>query len=306
MYAHLCAWDRCARVVELEVQKRRLLQLREDYGMVFDEYTKKRILLYNGQGYRPSRIAALLHEEGLSGSSRGVAKFLARYKKTGSISRLPGSGRCSLVSEAVKVIVEQQMQNDDETTASQLQVLLSSKGFTLCLSTILRCRKSLGWTFRGSAYCQMIRQANKVKRLDWARTYAHEADAGFLDVIFTDETSIQLESHRRFCCRKVGEPPKPKPRYVRVHDVHVYTCPCFRLCMYLRFFSYYRAKHPVKVHVWGGISLRGRTCLCIFEGKMDATMYVDICDLPSSPLLTTYTQIHTDSCRTTTLSILRD
>ena len=128
--------------------------------MVFDEYTKKRILLYNEQGYRLSRIAALLHEEGLSVSSRGVAKFLACYKKTGSISRLPGSGRCSLVSEAVKDIVEQQMQSDDETTASQLQVPLSSKGFTLSLSTILRCRKSLGLTFRGSAYCQMIRQAN--------------------------------------------------------------------------------------------------------------------------------------------------
>ena len=59
-------------------------------------------------------------------------------------------------------------------------------------------RKALGWTFRGSAYCQMIRDANKVKRLEWARAYASEADTGFLDVILTDETSIQLESHHRF------------------------------------------------------------------------------------------------------------
>jgi len=34
-------------------------------------------------------------------------------------------------------------------------------------------------------------------------------------------------------------------------------------------FPYYRAKHPVKVHVWAGISMRGRTGICIFEGIMD-------------------------------------
>ena len=165
--------------------------------MVFDDYTKKRIVLYYEQRYRPPKIAALLHDEGLSCSSRGVAKFLARYKETGTISRRPGSGRSSVISDTVKDIVEAQMKSDDETTASQLQVILSANGFKLSLSMILRCRKALGWTFRGSAYCQMIRQANKVKRLDWARKYVHEAESGFLDVIFTDETSIELESHRR-------------------------------------------------------------------------------------------------------------
>ena len=104
------------------------------------------------------------------------------------------------------------MRLDDESMAVQLQEILKSEGYSLSLSTVLRCRKSLGWTFRGSAYCQMIREANKAKRLDWAVKYRHEAETGFLDVVFTDETSIQLESHRRFCCRKRGEPPKPKPR----------------------------------------------------------------------------------------------
>jgi hypothetical protein len=36
----------------------------------------------------------------------------------------------------------------------------------------------------------------------------------------------------------------------------------------------FRPKHPLKVHVWGGISLRGPTGLCVFEGKMDAEMYL--------------------------------
>ena len=49
--------------------------------------------------------------------------------------------------------------------------------------------------------------------------------------------------------------------------------------------SFLRAKHPVKVHVWGGISLRGRTGLCIFEGKMDAKMYIEILRNTLQPLL---------------------
>ena len=37
-----------------------------------------------------------------------------------------------------------------------------------------------------------------------------------------------------------------------------------------------RPKHPVKVHMWAGISLRGRTGACVFDGIMDASMYVSI------------------------------
>ena len=58
----------------------------------------------------------------------------------------------------------------------------------------------------------MIREANKEKWLEFARQYAHEADTGFLDVIYTDEMSIQLESHHRFACQKRGEQPRHKPK----------------------------------------------------------------------------------------------
>ena len=49
---------------------------------------------------------------------------------------------------------------DVETSAMQLHALLKSKGINISRHTILRCRSLLGWTFCGSAYCQMIRQAN--------------------------------------------------------------------------------------------------------------------------------------------------
>ena len=114
------------------------------------------------------------------------------------------------MTAAVKLLVKEQMRKDDETTAHQLHALLRSKGFTLSLCTVLRCRTSLGWTFRGSAYCQLIRQENKQKRLAWARA---KVDLDWENVVWTDECTVQLETHRRFCCRKRGERPKNKPRY---------------------------------------------------------------------------------------------
>ena len=56
---------------------------------------------------------------------------------------------------------------------------------------ILRGQKTLGWSFRGAAYCQLIRDIKKMKRLEWAREHLED---DFEDVVWTDETSIQLET----------------------------------------------------------------------------------------------------------------
>ena len=180
--------------------------------MVFSQYMKQRNLYLRFQGYNAPTIAILLRKEGMVGSRRGIGKFLKRYKKTCTIARRAGSGRPTKITGEVKKLVEEQMRADDESTAYQLHALLTRLNYSLNLRTVLRCRKILGWTFRGSAYCQLIRYANKEKRLHWARRHLHEASTGFQDVVWTDECTVQLETHRRFCCRKQGERPKNKPR----------------------------------------------------------------------------------------------
>ena len=154
-----------------------------------------------------------MHEENLKASCVGITKFLKKYKETGCIGRRSGSGRPSKITAEIKTIVNEQMRKDDETTAMQLHTLLVSRGYGISLRTILHCRTSLGWTFRGSSYCQLIRTQNKEKRLAWAQHYGTYEDEDFEEVIFINECTVQLETHRRFCCRKRGEPPKPKPKY---------------------------------------------------------------------------------------------
>lgn len=123
--------------------------------------------------------------------------------------------------------------------------IFSRHGISVSIRTVIRSRQELGWTFRGSTYCQLIRDANKAKRLEWAQQ--HTGDT-FDNVIWSDEASILLETHRKRCYRKQGERPKPKPR----------------------------PKHPIKVHVWAGISIEGATDICIFTGIMNADFYTRI------------------------------
>ena len=180
--------------------------------MVFTKYQKMRMLHYHGKGFKAPTIRRKLLEEGICVSREGLHKFLIKFSERRCMLRRPGSGRPSKVTAEVKRIVDEQMDRD-ETSAHQLHVLLLRNGYNISLKTVLRCRRSLGWTFRGSSYCQLIRDVNKKKRLEWA---LQNKDDDFLDVIYTDESSIQLESHRCFCCRKKGCAPRLKPRYVNI------------------------------------------------------------------------------------------
>ena len=52
-----------------------------------------------------------------------------------------------------------------------------------------------------------------------AKQYLDKAakESGFLNVVFTDKTSFQLETHTWFCYKKRGELLNNKPRYSTNH-----------------------------------------------------------------------------------------
>ena len=221
------------------------------------KYVKQRIVSLKERGLTNREVVAILKHEGdvVHVTTQMVRRCHKRYLETGSIAMQQGSGRPTMRTAALLQTIEDIMQADDEATAVQIRsYLLQQSQRLLSLSTILHVRRELGWTYRGSAYCQLIRQANKEKRLEWARAHLHD---NFEDVLWTDESSVQLECHKRFCCRKEGEQPRPKPR----------------------------AKHPVKVHVWAGIGWHGATKICFFDGIMDGAMYVRILQVALLPTL---------------------
>ena len=75
--------------------------------------------------------------------------------------------------------------------------------------------------------------------------------------MFTDESTVQLDQHSRVCFRRRLQPRKLKQR----------------------------AKHPVKVHIWGGISKRGATDVVIFTGIMNAERLIAVFEAGLLPFL---------------------
>ncbi len=177
----LCIRTGCSR---LHVQRRAMA--------VLSKYVKQRIVSLKEKGLTNREVVAALKRERVSAiqsiTTQAVQCCYVKYIQTGSIERQRGSGRPTLRTKLV--------QGDDEATACQIRSYLLREGQRLLsLTTILRGQRQLGWTYRGSASCQLIRQANKEKRLEWAR--AHLQD-DFENVLWTDETSVHLECHKRF------------------------------------------------------------------------------------------------------------
>ena len=190
-------------------------------GNMLSSYIKERILNLHFTGLRPGVIYRQLSQEGHLIRRKSIYDIIKHYAQTGSLERKPRDQWRRKVTPAILAFIEQQMENNDETTAEEMRNLIEEQlGVLLTSRTVLRARKSLGWTFRGTKYCQLIREVNKTKRLDFVSQYANfDAERDVENVIFTDETTVALENHKRMCCRKQGQPPKPKP--VAKHPVKV-------------------------------------------------------------------------------------
>ena len=93
----------------------------------------------------------------------------------------------------------------------------------------------------------MISHNNRAKRLEFCEKF-EEDDGDVDDVCFTDESTIVLQSGCTHYYAKEGE---------EVPSLN-------------------KAKHPYKLHVWGGISKRGPTPIVIFKNNMDAKFFVKI------------------------------
>ena len=173
------------------------------------DYTRTRIEVLDKQGLTPVAILRSLKNDGLSASLTSVTRIIKKLRTTGCVANLPRSGRPEKLSEEAKTFSDQQMQKNDEMTSSQIQRKLEKYGISVCSATVRITRKKRGW--KKTAYCQLIRAPNKMKRLEYAQRVLESGNT-FDNVIFSDECSVSLQQYRRTCYRKIDEPMKSKPK----------------------------------------------------------------------------------------------
>lgn len=167
--------------------------------------------------------------------------------------------RSRILNNEHEIFIDNALAGNDELTAQKLKRLLVARWPELrniSITNIKRCRKRLGWVATRPRYCQLIRESNKDKRLEWC-IQCHLDREKFNDVIFSDESTVALEKHGRIVFRKLNQPCKLRGR----------------------------AKHPVKVHVWAAISQHGASQIVLFNGIMNATRYTSILEKGLLPLL---------------------
>ena len=158
------------------------------------------------------------------------------------------------------------MAQNNDLSSRQLYTMFKTaySSTEVSLSTIKRARHDLGWTMKRTRYCQLISELNKEKRMEWCLDRVLSNDLELSDVIWTDECSVQLKSHRKITYHKRGEPSKMVSR----------------------------PKHPPKVHIWAGISAKGATAAVIFTGILTATRYTDILDAALLPFIEEHYPTH--------------
>lgn len=163
---------------------------------------------------RAQIAAALKFEDGVNVSVRTISNVWQRWTEHRTLADLPRSGRRSTIRVAHLNFIDQQINNDHEISSQELSRLFRQQfGMNISAPTIRRLRYKLQWRYTGTQYCQLIREVNKAKRLQYCVDAVTSAE-NFEDVIFTDECSVMIQKNVGKMFRKVTEPrvlvPKPK------------------------------------------------------------------------------------------------
>ena len=96
--------------------------------------------------------AKVLAVEGFRVPKQTVWASVQKYKSHGAISHLPGSARPFKLTHEMLKAVEEKLNQDDETTMTQLVKVLEEHEWKISKSTIERAREALGWAFHSSCY----------------------------------------------------------------------------------------------------------------------------------------------------------
>ena len=214
--------------------------------------TRKGVIIWHRLGYPISNIKRKLKEENVCVSSRSLQRLIKKFQCHHTIRDLPRRAKPKKLSEDMTTSMDNMLKDNDEMTARQTRSRLVEEfeGLKVSLSTVKRARKAKRWVCTRPHYCQLIREVNKVKRKDWGQQQIDMKEK-FDNVIFTDECTVQLNHLGRLCFRKERQPRKLKQR----------------------------PKHPSKINIWDGISVRGVTRIIMITGIMDAPKYVKILEI---------------------------
>lgn len=186
------------------------------------------------------------------GISEGQAQYaFANYTKTQSFERREGSGRPRKTTARQDREIVRHCVRHRNATAKDVQEALGLNH--MAVSTI---RARISSTGRVKSYYKLkkpfVSEANRVKRLNWAREHKDWSVEKWRTVLWSDESPFQLRFHQR--------------SRVWVHPTERFLPEALTGTV----------KHEVKINVWGCFTAHGVGNLHRIHGNMNRHMYKDI------------------------------
>ena len=169
---------------------------------------KQSIITYYREGLSRVKIQRLLESENHVKTTRqSISIFLQRYKSTGALasaSKRNSRRKNRKLTEFHKKCINMWLNHNNELTSKAIaEKLLQVFNIKVSVQYISHIRKSLGWTCCRLKYCQMITHKNKTVRMNYYLSALRTMET-FQNVIFTDETSVELASDGRLIFHKMS------------------------------------------------------------------------------------------------------
>lgn len=160
--------------------------------------TRKRVIVLWQSGNSLPDIQRRLKEEEVEVSLRSLQRLRQKFQRFHTIKDLARATRPRILTDRMMNTIEESLQGNDELTARRLKAKLDDRFVDLpdvSLSTIKCRRKELGWVCTRPHYCQLIREANKLKRKEWCQVQLDKNEK-FENVVFTDECTYAFVKRR--------------------------------------------------------------------------------------------------------------
>ena len=122
-------------------------------------------------------------------------------------------------------------ENKDLTARDLQRKFLSEMGINFSIPTIKFHRRQMKWSMKRKRYCQLISYKNKHVLMNWCMDMLNSSDT-FSDVIFVDESNVELSSTSRLSFYKIDvsmdriprRAAKPKHSYTVIFCFSFYVC----------------------------------------------------------------------------------
>lgn len=190
------------------------------------------------------------------GRSRSSVQYVCqKYNATGSVANKPRSGQPPKLNSAAKRSILMNVRDNPKLSAPKIvQNLQSDYNVKVCPQTVRNMLNEAGYKGRIARKKPFINKINKAKRLDFAKTHLNKPSSFWDNVIFSDETKINIHGSdgRVTVWRKPNQHLKTK-----------------NLCG--------TVKHGGgSLMLWGCMNASGVGRLHIIESIMDKHLYLDI------------------------------